>query len=99
MNGRFEEMSSLFRGTLGRNVAAAGLVALLSTPVFAQETPPSEYGQGAGVQRARTLPRTGDGSSSTDLTLTAAIAAAGLALGAAGSALYAARRSGVRVAR
>ena len=92
-------MSGRLRGALGRGAMIAGLAALLGTPVFAQETPPSEYGQGAGVQRARTLPRTGDGSSSTDLALTVGIAAVGLALGAAGGALYASRRPGTRLAR
>jgi len=92
-------MSSRLRGTLGRAVMVAGLAALLSTPVFAQETPPGEYGQGAGVQRARTLPNTGDGSTSTDVVLTAAIAAAGLALGAAGATLYGSSRRRAGLAR
>ena len=53
------------RGKLGRALAIAAAGSLfLVVPAFAQDAANApEYGQGAGVTRARTLPRTGDGSS------------------------------------
>jgi len=82
-------------GSLGRGVALAGLLAaLFALPAFAQETPPAEYGQGAGVTRARTLPRTGGGDDpSGNLPIPALVGVAGLALGAAGGMAVSRRRA------
>jgi hypothetical protein len=55
------------------------------------DTPVDEYGQGAGVQRARSLPRTGDGPGD-DGQLPLATGAGGAALAAVLTALYVARR-------
>jgi hypothetical protein len=57
----------MIRQARGVLVRAIGVVAvgsiLLVVPAFAQDAASSpEYGQGAGVTRARTLPRTGDGA-------------------------------------
>ena len=52
--------SATLVGSLALLVASS---VLCVAPAFAQDAAPSpEYGQGAGVTRARTLPRTGDGS-------------------------------------
>src|SRR4051794_41930470 len=84
---RREPMLDKMRGTVARGVAVAGLASLLvAVPAFAQETgtQPAEYGQGAGVQRARSLPRTGDRPAAGGLPIQPAIRAAGASLGAAG---------------
>ena len=83
------------RGPLGRGLAMAGLGAvLLAMPAFAQEAPPGEYGEGAGVTRARTLPATG--GMGDDYLLPAVAGVAGIALGAAGGVTYAMRRRPAR---
>ncbi len=86
-------MLSNLRGSLARGLAVAGLAAMvLSVPAFAQETAPApEYGQGAGVTRARTLPRTGSGLVD-EYALPLAAGAAVLALGASGGLLYSRRQ-------
>jgi len=88
-------MHHMLRGTVARGVAVAGLATLLvAVPAFAQEdtTNPAEYGQGAGVQRARSLPRTGDGPAESGLPIQLAVGAAGIALGGAAGFAFASRR-------
>jgi len=57
-------MPGLKRATFGSVVATLAAATLLyAAPASAQEGASApEYGQGAGVTRARTLPQTGDGS-------------------------------------
>jgi hypothetical protein len=88
-------MLSSARGALTRSVVVAVFATLVvAVPAFAQQdtTPPAEYGQGAGVQRARSLPRTGGGSANEGLSLEVALGAAGAVLGGTGGFLLATRR-------
>ena len=87
-------MLDRMRGTVARGAAVAGLATLLvAVPAFAQDsTQPAEYGQGAGVQRARSLPRTGDGPADSGVPIQLAIGAAGVALGGAAGFAFASRR-------
>ena len=85
-----------------RALAAAAVGSLLFVaPAFAQDAASApEYGQGAGVTRARTLPRTGDGSSvpvaSEQLLLDGSLllllgGAAGMVIGVSGGMVVARR--------
>jgi MYXO-CTERM domain-containing protein len=87
--------------SLGRSTAtAAAALLLLTVPAFAQDAANApEYGQGAGVTRARTLPRTGDGSQSVSGTVLPAAGAGALLVLAAGAAVTMRRRTSRQVVR
>ena len=79
------------RFVAGAAIAAAVAAAATPLPGLAQEaSPPAESGQGAGVQGARVLPRTGGGPADDPRPLAAAAAA--VLVGTAGFALAARRK-------
>ena len=81
-------------------MTAAAAAVLLAVPAFAQDASPApEYGQGAGVTRARTLPRTGDGSLASSDSVLPAVGVGGLLVLATGAALTLRRRPARQVAR
>ena len=87
--------------SLGRSAATAATAALLLTvPAFAQDAASApEYGQGAGVTRARTLPRTGDGGQVDGGSVLPAAGIGALIVVATGAALTMRRRPAGRFVR